>query len=84
MRIAPEHYAHMRDAIASLDRATVAAHKEALRGDARVKNLEKRFRWDLSYAAGLTRWVCDTLYPTGVDDSHIDTALRKAVRDLGL
>ena len=41
----------------------------------------KRYRWDLLWAAGLTRWVCDHIYPYANDD-HIDTVLRRAVPDL--
>lgn len=84
MRIGSAHYAHIRDAINALDRDKITAHKEALRGDGRVKDLEMRFRWDLLWASGLSRWISDTLYPTGVNDDHIDTALRKVVRELGL
>jgi len=35
-----------------------------------------RFRWDLTYAAKLTPWICDNLY-SYLNDNHIDTALRK-------
>lgn len=83
MKIRPEHYNHMKSAIADLDPAKVAAHKEALTHDARVKDLEKRFRWDLSHAARLTPWICDNLY-SYLDDSHVDTALRSIVRELDL
>jgi len=41
----------------------------------------KRYRWDLLWAAGLTRWVCDHIYPYANDD-HIDTVLRRAVPEL--
>ena len=41
----------------------------------------KRYRWDCLWAAGLTRWVCDHIYPYANDD-HIDTVLRRAVPDL--
>jgi hypothetical protein len=84
MRIGSAHYAHIHDAINALDRDKIAAHKEALRGDGRVKDLEMRFRWDLLWASGLSPWMSAVLYPTGVNDDHIDTALRKVVRELGL
>jgi len=37
---------------------------------------EKRYRWDMSYKAGLTTFICDEIYPYA-NDNHIDTALRK-------
>ena len=40
-----------------------------------VKDIDKRFRHDLAYAAGCVDLFCD-LYDIGCDDSHIDTALR--------
>jgi len=36
----------------------------------------KRYRWDLLYKAGLSKWLCDNVYKYAHDD-HIDTALRK-------
>ena len=48
------------------------------RGDfpraARVKDLQTRFCFDMLSAAGLTPWVCGTLYGYA-DDTHILTAL---------
>lgn len=83
MKIAPDHYVVIRDAISALPNEAVAAHKLSLRDDARVNDLGKRFRWDLLHAARLTPWVCSTLYPY-MNDSHLDTALRAVVSELGL
>ena len=83
MKIKPEHYAHMKNAIAALPREKVLLHKEALKDDPRVKDLEMRFRWDLQYAAKLSPWVSETLY-SYLNDTHIDTAMRSIVKDLKL
>jgi len=40
-----------------------------------VNDLHKRFCWDMLGLAGLTPWICDTLYPYA-DDTHILTALK--------
>ena len=40
-----------------------------------VKDLQKRFCFDLMYGAGLTRFVCDTLYKY-MNDDHLYTALK--------
>lgn len=78
MKIKPEHFEYIKAAIANLDPEKVAAHKEALKGDSRVRDLDKRFRWDCLHATVPSRWVCDNLYPY-MNDDHIDTALRKIV-----
>jgi hypothetical protein len=83
MKIQPDHYAVMRDAIAALPTDAVAAHKAALHNEPRVKDLPKRLRWDLLYAAKLNPFVCDTIYPYA-NDTHIDTALRSIVNELGI
>jgi hypothetical protein len=42
---------------------------------------DMRFRWDTLHASFVgdetcLHWVCFTLHPAGLHDSHIDTALR--------
>lgn len=76
MKIKPEHYEHIRAAIASLDPAKVAAHLDNLRADRRVRDIGMRYRWDLLWAAVPSRWVCDNVYPYANND-HLDTALRR-------
>ena len=66
----------MGDAIHPLDTETV---RDAYRrGDfpraEMVKDLDRRYRWDLLWAAGGWRII-----PNDVTDAHIDTALRKIV-----
>tara|TARA_R110000751_G_scaffold33085_1_gene82707 strand:+ start:229 stop:525 length:297 start_codon:yes stop_codon:yes gene_type:complete len=41
----------------------------------KVKDLQRRFCFDLFYYAGLSKWACDTLYQY-LDDTHLYTALR--------
>ncbi len=83
MKMKPEHIKYMQDAIAPLD---TEERREAYRTGNfpradKVKDLEKRYRWDLFWAANLTRWCCDTLY-SYISDTHIDTALRSIVKPL--
>ena len=84
LKIKPEHIEHMRAAIV----ATIAASgksleqcRDYLRQDSRVKDLEKRLRWDLLHAAKLTPWICQNLY-SYADDTHIDSALRHIMEGL--
>ena len=87
MKIKPEHYAAivagMRATVERLGMEHVLKYRDDLRTVPHVGDPEKRFRWDLFRAAGLITWACDTLYPYA-NDTHIDTALRSAVSDLGL
>ena len=88
MKIKPEHYAHMFAVIRTLTESkpeVVKAHVEAIRSgsDPRVKDAEKRIRWDLSYASGLSAYLCNNVYQYANDD-HVDTALRSIVRDLAI
>jgi hypothetical protein len=81
MKISQEHYAYMRDAISGVvekaGRKELAAFKE-------TQKTERQFRWNLLWAAKISMWISDTLYPLGVKDDHIDTALRKIVAELGV
>ena len=75
MKIKPEDYEHLKKAIAPLD-------TEELRKQYKDAGLsDKRYRWDLSYKANLTKFICDTLYPY-MNDVHIDTALKSLVKPL--
>ena len=47
----------------------------------KVKDLDRRYRWDLFWAAGGTRLLAQA-DQEGLYDSHIDTVLRKVVRPL--
>ena len=69
MKIKPEHVEHMRtEMMKSGSTPTLASYTS--RGLS-----EKRWRWDWCYRAGLTKWICDNIYPYA-NDEHLDTALR--------
>ena len=80
MKVKPEHYEHMRDAIQAVAHR-IPATKEAIASDSRVKDAAKRLRWDMCYMAGLNKWICDNLY-SYMDDTHIDTALRRIMSEI--
>jgi hypothetical protein len=81
MKISPAHYAHMKFALAKIPTNDVKAHRAHIISEGKAQDIEKRLRWDLSYAAGLTSWFCREIYSYANDD-HIDTALRKIMREL--
>ena len=80
MKIRPEHYQHMRDAIMAIA-DHVPAMKTEIATDPRVKDPEVRLWWDLSYRAGLTAWICENIY-SYANDKHLDTALRKILDEV--
>lgn len=85
MRVPPVIVSELRDAIAPLDtdywrdkyRAGDYPRSEV------TKDLDVRYRWDLFHATGLSAsgWT-HKLYATGVNDEHLDTALRAVVPSL--
>lgn len=82
MKITTEHLDHMREEIAKVwTPEKHAAHREFIVNEGRSRDVEKRLRWDWSYYAGLSPWICKNIYPYA-NDSHIDTALRQIMRDL--
>ena len=80
----------MYDELETLIRATeeyagkegLAAYYEGLASNSRVKDRDKRYRWDLFWAIrpATVRWAwSEKAYKTGCLDIHIDTALKKIV-----
>lgn len=47
----------------------------------KVKDLNTRYRWDLVYIAKCISLII-SFYDTGLNDEHIDTALRKIVKNI--
>ena len=80
MKMTQAHFEIIKSGIGKV----LANHKNAVmryeHGDFananKVKDINKRFRWDLFHAAGLTKFACDELYMYLTDD-QIDTALRR-------
>lgn len=90
MKIPPDLYARIVEAMRkcpTMTKENVEAHRAYLAGLPRyqpgmVGNLPKRMRWDLLYATQNTTLTREA-YALGCNDEHIDTALRKAMNELG-
>lgn len=81
MKITKEHYAYIKRAI---ECALVDKPLDALEARYRLEGLSPlRYRFDCLYAARLSTWLCDNVYAYA-DDTHIDTALRAVMREMGL
>jgi hypothetical protein len=96
MRVTPEHRdqiaAGITHALAMIERNTGLTEEEIRqryrdrqipRGDL-VQDIDKRFRWDLYWAAARHSEHGMPDSTNGYNDAHIDTALRSIVAELGL
>lgn len=84
MKISNEDYLFMKSEIKKLTPEFIEKMKEVISKDDRVKDSNKRFRWDCYWLTGLYNFAVNKLYNLGVNDSHIDTALKKIVKELNL
>jgi hypothetical protein len=82
-------YADLKNAIVEMvEQRTyemIAEHKKSLLNDERVKDINKRFRWDLLWAIPhkIRLEITDRIYKYANDD-HVDTALKHIVYELSL
>jgi hypothetical protein len=84
MKVTDEHRAHMRDAIRTYVEAQKGTRNPTREAEwLAVGMTARRYRWDIARAANLIPFMCNTLYRYA-NDTHIDTALRTVVRELGL
>lgn len=78
MKMLPQHFEKLKSMISVADTAE-------LRQSYRDRGLtDQRYRWDLTYVRSdkaVMRFICDELYQY-LDDTHIDTALRKIIPSL--
>jgi len=82
MKIKPEHYSALKISIGALPRPLLLAHYERLKQDSRVKNLHKRYCFDLSYA--IKGYDLISAIYEYADDTHLYTALKQIVKELEL
>lgn len=82
MKIKPDHFEHLKKAVSetlaihNANGELVAAYERGeFHNSDKTQDLQKRFCFDVLYGAGLTKFVCDTLY-SYLNDEHIYTALR--------
>lgn len=81
MKVKPEHLRVLETKIrAFLSNTGITV--EGIREHYSLNGLsETRMLFDTMYAAGLSGWICDNLYPY-LNDDHIKTALRKIFRNI--
>ena len=89
MKIKQEHYKILKDGIENLGIDKIKLHKMDLPFSVRPpKDLDMRVRWDCLYATKIK--IGDGIGMDGLplytylDNSHIDTALRNIMKELGI
>ena len=79
MKIKPEHFQHLKTEInvilSKYDRLVEEYETGQFPRSEKVKDLQRRFCFDVLFGAGLSRWVSDNLYPY-MNDDHLYTALK--------
>jgi len=88
MKMAKEDYVELKTILSKrvnlLGKEKIKAYKEGLKTDSRVKDLERRFRWDLFWSIPQKeREVIHSKFKNLTDD-NIDVALKKIVKELGI
>tara|TARA_B110000908_G_scaffold148920_1_gene181796 strand:- start:437 stop:691 length:255 start_codon:yes stop_codon:yes gene_type:complete len=82
MKMTPAHYDELKSRIALIwTREKHDDHQRFITNEGKAKDVAKRLRWDWSYYAKASPWICANLY-SYLDDTHIDTALKQIMRDL--
>ena len=79
MKMKKEHFDFLENEIKKVLIKYNGIEKEYEKGNFsrsdRVKDLQKRFCFDILFGAGINKWVSETLYPY-LNDDHIYTALK--------
>jgi hypothetical protein len=87
MKITKEHYEILKSAIALLPASMVAEHKLYIIEEGKAKDVDKRLRWDTLYASRIK--IGDGIGMSGLplykymNNTHIDTALKAIMKELG-
>lgn len=82
MKIKPEHYNHMSEAIRTIaGKPIIEKHRAAIIAEGKAKDIEMRLRWDCAYAAGLSGYIARHVY-SYANDTHVDTALRAIIKSI--
>jgi hypothetical protein len=88
MKISKESYEKLKVCFMKLKETKsqeIQSHRDFLNAPAYKGDLEKRIRWDMLRACVPLDWLCDQLYKAeNLNDTHIDSALKKIIKALGI
>jgi hypothetical protein len=80
MKMTKEHYNFLLNAAKEVGKDVVKQHRQFILEEGKAKDIEMRLRWDLFYK------IRDKSVPyvyNYLNDSHIDTALKSIMKELG-
>ena len=83
--MSPSTFEIIKNKMSSVGSVTVKNHRDhllSLENPHKPKDLNKRLRWDLFSFCFSSKWICNYLYSAGLNDTHIDTALRQIMDEV--
>ena len=83
MKMKKEHYNHIKNEIAKIDKKDIAHNKQFIEKEGKAHDPAMRLRWDCLWCTGLSKWLCENVYKY-CNDNHIDTALKQIMIELKL
>jgi hypothetical protein len=88
MKISQENYQVILTHFKSINKIAFFNHKEEVIQSKNYSDLQMRLRWDCirwkNPSQNMFYFICDHLYKKGLNDKHIDSALKKAMKESGL
>lgn len=88
MKISSDDYDYLKDLIArNMKRVgsdKLKEHYDNLKNDPRVKDIDKRYRWDLFYCVHMNERteLMDRLYSQGINDENFDRYLKSILKEV--
>jgi hypothetical protein len=88
MKISKESYEKLKVCLMKLKETKsqeIKIHRDFLASKPYDGDLEMRMRWDMFNSCVPLEWQCTQLYKIeDLNDTHIDSALKKIVKELGI
>ena len=88
MKMTAEHYETIKAAMQTIPVVDILAHRDYIIAEGKAQDVDKRLRWDCLYATkiklGDGRGCSGLPVYAYLHDSHIDTALKQIMKDLGV
>lgn len=82
MKMKQQHYEYIKSKMADcIGKNHYTGIVNNAKSDSRVKDLNTRIAWDCLHTCNISAWICDNLY-SYLDDNHINTAVKRIVREL--
>jgi hypothetical protein len=88
MKMTAEHYETIKAAMQTIQAEDILAHRDYIIAEGKARDVDKRLRWDCLYATkiklGDGRGRSGLPVYAYLHDSHIDTALKQIMKELGI